>query len=212
MIWLTTLGLALGSEAPPEGEVPEDAHSGFGLGVAWLGAPAPASSQRVGLHLDLRSESRIAGLVRFHLVLGAGVTSPQNTVAMFGWGTGAGRSITGAFGSVHDWAARGSDAEAALRQTAALMAYLGLGISYLAVPVVWILSPVASVGHLVLGPTVSVRTSRGTPDAYVEAGVGAHVGGQAVGLRLLVSPPGAHAVTTGSDRDPVLSGAFVVTL
>lgn len=235
MILTMMLGAALANDVPEDEPEPvRDVNTGFGLGVAWLGTN-PGSNNRLGLHVDFRSEAPLSRAFQFNFLLAAGLTTPENTVAMFQWGTGAGRSITHAFGDVHDWARRGRDHDlGGLREAGALFAYMGLGFSYLVVPVVWVLSPFASIGHALLGPTISWHTSARAPDAYVEAGVGGllygdlaeggpglgfgpmigaggHVGKQTVGVRLLVSPPALHA-ELGPSTDTIVSGAFVVTL
>lgn len=209
----------------------------FGVGVAYLGATDAASAQRFGLHLDLRHSSPLAGRFRWNLGLAAGLTTPENTVAVAEWGLGAGATITGAFGDVTDWARGepGRDDLQVFREMSAFFAYLGLGVSYVIVPAALVVSPVASVGHLASGPTVSWHSAPGAPDVFVEFGGGAAwygdpvVGGPAVGfgpmigvggevprhtfaVRFLVMPPGLHTDSEQTSDDLVVQGALVVGL
>ncbi|MEQ1504853.1 MAG: hypothetical protein ABMB14_21640, partial [Myxococcota bacterium] len=212
----------LGSSFPPRHTNP-----GFGFGAAYLNAGATV---RPGVALELRREIALSRSFQFDLTLSAGLTTPQNTAAVIGWGTQLGGSITDAFGDVHDWAreppARG------LRHFGALFAYFGLGLSYVAVPVTWIVSPVASAGHAVAGPTISWHTGPEAPNLYLElgaggtlygdpahggpqvgvgpmVGAGAQIGRQTVGARVLACPSTLH---TGTGTDTVWTGAVVVGL
>jgi hypothetical protein len=234
--WILGAVAALAAEAP-EDEAPlppRHTNPGFGLGIASLGVGDPVG-HRYGLLLDLRKEEALAPRLQFNAVLSAGVTRPQNTAVVAQWGLRAGGTVTRGFGSVSDWVAagRGTDTHG-LRTTGAMVAYFGLGVSYVVVPVALVVSPLASVGHVVGGATVSWHTDSASPNAYVEGGfggllfghpvsgapavgcgplvgAGTQLGRQTVGVRLLVSPPGLNVAGDGR-TDTVWSGAVALGL
>jgi hypothetical protein len=219
----------------PSDEAARTVNSGFGFGLAGLTATDAASAQRLGLHLELRREEALGRRFQFNLGAGAGLTTPENTVATVEWGTEAGRTITSAFGDVSEWVRRGrGTASEPFRSMGAFFAYTGLGISYVAVPVVWAASPFAAIGHSTVGATLSVHSAPTGPNAFVElgfggalygdplgggpgvgcgplVGVGTQFGKESVGLRLLVSPPGLHT-EGGSVSDTLLLGSLALGL
>jgi hypothetical protein len=219
-----------GSPAPPP---LRHANPGFGLGLAQLGALGSPPRQRLGLQLDVRSGTPLADAVQFNFTFSLGVTRPENTVAMAVWGYHAGEAITAGYGDVADWVRGhpGGKEFKGLRVAGAFFAWSGLTMAYIVVPTAWILSPFAAVGHMSLGPTLSLHSGPAIPNGYFEAGfggmvygdpiddapgaaigpmigAGAQVGEQSVSVRLLASPPGLHA--SRDDSYTVVSGALVV--
>lgn len=234
MHWLIISSLAAASEVP---DTPPLRHtnSAFGLGLTHLAvASSDPGGHTGGLLLDYRGEVPITASLQLNLMLSAGITRPQNTLAMLQWGVRHGEWTTHAFVDVTEWAGRGIEETRVFRYMGAFSAYTFLVLSYAVVPVVWALSPFAAVGHVLAGPTVSWHSDAVAPNGFVELGVGgalyghpmAHVpqagmgpmagvgmqaGKQTVGLRVLVSPPGLHSDGV-SWRETMVATSFVVTL
>jgi hypothetical protein len=218
---------------PAEAPKLADAHAGssFGFGFAHLGGTDAESAQRTGLHIELQSRATITRHVQFNLAFGTGLTRFDRTIAAIEWGTGVGGSITTAFGDVYDWSNRGPRELRELRYMGAFFAYFGLGISYIAVPVTYVLSPLASMGHAFAGPSLSWHSAQNV-DVYIEGGVGGmyygdptnggpaigygpllgfgtHLAGKSVGVRAIILPPGAQLGSEGASGTVLTTSVFV---
>lgn len=201
-------------EAPPAAFVARHPLS-FGIGATSLHSFSPAGT-RAGPALDLRHESQLAPRLQLGVTFTLGLTTFSNTVALGEWAIDHGAWTTRAFGSVNDWVARPVDpALQPFKIMGAFFAYFGLVVSYAIVPVVFVVSPFAAIGHVSLAPTVSFHSSERSPNVYAEAGVGfllyghpagegpqaglgpvvgvgTQLGHHTLGLRVLISPPGLN--------------------
>jgi hypothetical protein len=206
-------------------EQPRVTNPGLGLGFTSLAGP----TTRGGALVELRSETAISRALQLNLSLDLGVTQPQNTLAMLELGVEIGAWTTRAVVDVTEWAARPTYPPLdMLKWMGAFFAYVGLGTCYAAVPAVWMVSPLGSVGHVVVGPTLSWHSQAFAPNLFVEAGaggaiygrpieggagsglgpilgLGSQVGKQSVAVRLWWSPPRLH-----TELGHVLVGSLVV--
>ncbi len=171
---------------------------------------------------------------RFQLnVLGSiGITNPRNTVAVARVAIDVGEWSVQAFRDVSSWVARGRDRDDyGLRVFGATFAYSGLAFTFLSVPVLLAVSPLAAVGHAVFGPTMSFHSHELAPNVFFEAGLGGALYGDPVerlpalgwgpivgvgvqterntiGVHAVISPPGLHA--SGDPPSTMVTGEVVV--
>jgi hypothetical protein len=233
MAWWLAIALAQ-APAPPEATLtptpdPPRRARPFGVGAAWV---ASAVDHRVGVHLELQPGFRPHRHVGAQWLAAVGVTSPEHTVATVAWGTRAAGTLADAIRDVDAWRRRGEGTDTeGLRFTGQVVATTGLGMAFVAVPLVYAVSPLMAAGSAVTGPTLSVHPGSGE-SFYVEAGGGAmlyrdptfggvgvgygpilgaglQLGPRRVGARVLLSPPGAHTGTKGTSPWLASTGVFI---
>ena len=207
--------------------------AGFGLGLAHVAATGGPYQSRSGVGLDLRAGIGLSHRTQLDLLTSLGILYPERTVWLAAAALDLGGWTLGAFASVTDWARTptGVGLLDALKWTGTLVAYSGLGIVALGVPLLFALSPVASVGQGLIGPVLRVHTGLGPPDAFVEVGAGGLFyatpdsaglgwgpvlgigtqlgGGLVLGTRWTVSPPALH-VDLYDLRSTILSGSLYI--
>ena len=204
---------------------------GIGVGLAHMGATGPYVS-RTGVALLARAESPIHRYVQLNFGLRTSVMYPERTAVMFNAGTAVGVWATRGFVSVHEWTGS-TNTPTPVMEMGALFGYFGLTMTYMVVPILWVLSPLASLGETTFGPSLSVHSSKDAPNVFVEAGfgasmfahpansfgiaygptfaTGAQLGKFTLATRWLVSPNGMN-VDTSDHGGTYLSGAIVVGL
>lgn len=220
-------------EEEPKKEKLRHVNPGIGLGIAHLGATGPYVS-RTGLALDFRSESGIHELMQFNFSFRTSVIYPERTLAVGKAAVDVGAWTTRAFGDLYDWTQDGSKGPPPpFKGIGAFFGFFGLTMAYTAVPVLFVVSPFASLGETTIGPTFSIHSAKETPNLWFEAGMGVSMFGHpadafgigygpllgtgvqlekiTIGTHWLVSPAGWHS-DSADYGGTYLSGALVVGL
>lgn len=235
---LSLSGASLAAEAPApvvEEEVSkrEPRFQGVvGLGGSYVDVLGGTSRSRPGLDLDLRAGLGLGKRAQIDLLTSFGVAYPERTVAIGRAAIAHGEWTVQAFYDVTAWAeSNGEDDDLqGLRVMGAMFAYMGLTLSFLGVPLLLVVSPVASIDHATMGPVLRVYASEAAPDLYFEVGfaglgyatldrwgvgwgpvfgLGAQLRERlAVGMHMTVSPPGLRDDVSGAGGT-VVSSAMV---
>ncbi len=235
MILASLFATALAGPLPlPSGPVPLPSLVGApSVGLTQLGSVGVGQDgHRFGLSLSTRRSTRLSDHFSVNLVGSAGITQPRRTLAVASFAVDAGRWSVNGFRDVSGWVREGEGRhDHGLRSVAATAAYAGLGATFVSVPVLLALSPLAAVGHVVVGPTISFQTGSEVPNLLIEVGVGGTLYGDPVGrlpalgvgpmfgvgtevqghliaVQMLISPSGLHL--NGRDTPDTLVTSQVV--
>ncbi len=221
-------------EEPEKRAKPRHVNPGVGLGLAHMGATSSPYVSRSGFALAVRSETGLNRLMQLNFGFNTTVMYPERTLAVAKFGIAAGAWTTRGFVNVTEWVGDSSKPPPPpFKELGAIFAYMGLTMSYVAVPMAFAISPLASLGETTFGPTLSIHSAKEAPNLWFEAGagvslfahpmgtvglgygpllgVGAQLGKLSVGTRWLISPPTAHAAF-GNPDGTLLSGSVTVGL
>lgn len=145
----------------------------LGIGLGYLGLSNArtdgSDDNEFGLALEARVGYRFGRFIGFNVSAAWGLSHFERTKAVAEAGIKAGKWTNGAFSSVTDWMGKdGHEGYAAF----GWMAYPILAMTYLAVPVLFAVSPLAATSFFNGGFTVSGHLGGDTIDAFLEGGIG----------------------------------------
>ena len=173
--------IAVGVSAGPayaQDEASEDTgsntRSAVGFGMAYFGRSPHTGTlglvDEFGITLDIRAQTRPIPVLGFNFVGSLGMTNFKRAEDVVNGAIDAGEWTTQAFDDVSTWAGEGD--AAGLKFLPAFFAYVGLAVSYLAVPIAILSAPFAASTYGLFGFTMSGHLGTDDLEGFVEAGIG----------------------------------------